>query len=94
MEVIVREAAKFIAEEASSDPLITVIRAMPLRHGDHVVVFVSIFPEEKIPSALAFIERRRQAFSSHLKAHARLGPLPRIEFQVDNGETIAEVPKS
>lgn len=86
MEVIVREAAQFIAREASSDPLITVIRAVPMRHGDHAIVFVSIFPEEKIQSALAFLERHREAFSNHLKKHVRLGPLPRIDFQVDNDE--------
>lgn len=93
-EVIAHEAATFIAREAGSNPLITVVRAMPMQHGDRYVVFVSIFPEEQTRTALAFLERRREAFSSHLKTHARLGPLPRIDFQVDNGDAMAEVPKS
>ena len=95
MAVIAREAARFIAREAASDPLITVIRAMSLRHGSRigtsagtlrVIVFVNIFPEEKTRLALAFLEQHREAFSNYLKSHARLGPLPRIDFQVDNGE--------
>lgn len=85
-EVIAREAAQFIAREAGTESLITVIRAIPLAHGERVIVFVSVFPEEQIRSALAFLERHREAFSNYLKSHARLGPLPRIDFQVDNGE--------
>ena len=84
--IIAHEAAQFISREAGSDPLITVIRAEAVSHGDRVLVFVSVFPEEKAQSALAFLERHRSAFSDHLKAHARLRPLPRIDFLLDNKE--------
>ena len=86
IEVIVREAAQFIAREAGKESLITVTRAIPLSHGERIIVFVSVFPEDQMRSALAFLERHREAFSNYLKAHVRLGPLPRIDFQVDNGE--------
>ena len=85
-EIIAREAAQFIAREAGSGSLITVIRAQPAAHGERILVFVSIFPEEKAPAALAFLERQREAFSDHLKSHARLRPLPRIDFLLDNRE--------
>ena len=85
-EIIAREAAQFITREAGSGSLITVIRAESVAHGDRVLVFVSIFPEDKTQSALAFLERHREAFSDHLKSHARLRPLPRIEFLLDNRE--------
>lgn len=84
--IIAHEAAQFIAREAGSDSLITVIRAEPIAHGDRVLVFVSIFPEEKAQAALAFLERHREAFSDHLKSHARLRPLPRVDFMLDNRE--------
>lgn len=84
--IIAHEAAQFISREAGSDPLITVIRAESVSHGDRVLVFVSIFPEEKALSALAFLERHRAAFSDHMKAHARLRPLPRVDFLLDNRE--------
>src|SRR3989304_6379024 len=84
-EIVAREAAQFIAREAGHESLITVIRAQSVAHGDRMMVFVSVFPEEKARAALAFLERQREAFSDHLKTHARLR-LPRIDFMLDNGE--------
>ena len=92
-EIVAREAAQFIAREAGSESLITVIRAQSFAHGERVVVFVSVFPVEKAHSALAFLERQREAFSDHLKQHARLR-LPRVDFQLDNGEQSGELPEN
>ncbi len=85
-EIVAREAAQFITREAGSGSLITVIRAQPAAHGERILVFVSVFPEDKAQAALAFLERHRSAFSDHLKTHARLRPLPRIDFLLDNRE--------
>ena len=84
-EIIAHEAAMFIAREAGTESLITVIRAESAAHGERVLVFVSVFPEEKARAALAFLERRREAFSNHLKTHARMR-LPRVDFLLDNRE--------
>ena len=91
-EIVAREAAQFIAREAGNNSLITVIRAQSTSHGDRILVFVSIFPEEKSQTALAFLERQREEFSEHLKTHARLRPLPRIDFLLDNREITGEHP--
>jgi hypothetical protein len=84
-EIVAREAALFISREASPDSLITVIRAQSLANGERITVFVSVFPVEKARSALAFLERQREAFSDHLKKHAHLR-LPRVNFMLDNGD--------
>jgi hypothetical protein len=84
-EIVAREAAQFIAREAGTESLITVIRAQSVAHGDRMLVFVSVFPVEKARAALAFLERQREAFSDYLKQHSRLR-LPRIDFMLDNGE--------
>ena len=84
-EIIAREAALFIQREAGTESLITVIRAQSVAHGERITVFVSVFPVEKARSALAFLERQREAFSNHLKKHAHLR-LPRVDFMLDNGE--------
>lgn len=84
-EIVAREAAQFIAREAGKDSLITVVRAQSVSHGDRILVFVSIFPVEKAPAAIAFLDRHREAFSDHLKKHARLR-LPRVDFLLDNGD--------
>ncbi len=86
-EAIAHAAAEFIREEAGNNSLITVTRAQQISKGDRVVVFVNVFPEDQLKPALAFLDRKRQDFSNYLKAHARLGPLPRIEFLPDNGES-------
>ncbi|MDP2651941.1 MAG: hypothetical protein Q8O94_02305 [bacterium] len=86
-EIVAREAAQFIAREASNESLITVIRAQSVAHGERVMVFVSVFPVEKTRAALAFLERQREAFSDYLKTHARLR-LPRVDFMLDNGEQL------
>lgn len=83
-ELIAHEAAQFIAREASNESLITVIRAESVAHGERMMVFISVFPIEKARAALAFLERQREAFSNHLKAHTRLSPLPRVDFMLDN----------
>lgn len=86
LQLIAHEAAKFIAGEAGTESLITVTRALPNGHGERVSVFISVLPEEKERAALSFLDRKREAFSDHLKAHTRIRPLPRIEFLPDNGE--------
>ena len=83
--LVAHEAAQFIQREAGTGSLITVIRAQSVAHGDRMLVFVSVYPVEKARSALAFLERQREAFSDHLKKHARMR-LPRIDFMLDNGE--------
>ncbi|MEK7114117.1 MAG: hypothetical protein AAB850_01025 [Patescibacteria group bacterium] len=83
-EIVAREAAQFIAREAGSESLITVIRAQSVAHGDRMMVFVSVFPIEKAHAALSFLERQREAFSNYLKQHAHLR-LPRVDFLLDNG---------
>lgn len=90
LSIVAHEAAQFISEEAGSDSLITVIRTESLAHGTRILVFVSVFPEDKARPALAFLERQREAFSDRLKAHTRLHPLPRVEFLLDNREKTGE----
>jgi ribosome-binding factor A len=85
-ETIAHEAAKFIALEAGSESLITVIRAERESRAQRVMVFVSVYPESKGQAAINFLERHRQDFSNYLKSHVRLGPLPRIDFMLDNRE--------
>lgn len=82
-EIIAREAARFIAREASSDPLITVTRAESGKHGEVVRIFVSVFPALSARAALSYLERQREAFSKHLKEHTHIR-LPRVDFLLEN----------
>lgn len=91
-EIVAREAARFIAREASSDSLITVIRAETRAHGERILVFVSVFPIEKARVAMSFLERQRETFSDYLKEHSHLR-LPRVDFLLEN-EPLGELPKN
>jgi ribosome-binding factor A len=84
-EIIAREAALFIAREAGTESLITVVATKSMAHGDRIGVFVSVFPVEKARAAMAFLERQREAFSEYLKSHTRLR-IPRVDFLLENGE--------
>ncbi len=98
-ELIAHEAANFIAQEAGPGSLITVVRALPLSHGEpartsglvrsggRMTVFVSVFPEDRGRAAISFLERQRTSFSEHLKKHTRLRPLPRVDFMLDDRST-------
>ena len=85
-ELIAHEAATFIRDAASTESLITVTRAESSSKGDRITIFVSVFPDDKEAQALSFLARQREAFSDHLKAHARITPLPRVDFEADEGE--------
>jgi ribosome-binding factor A len=85
-EVIAHEAAQFIVRTAGSESLITVTRAVANQRGDRYTVFVSVLPDDKARQALSFLDRQRPDFIDYLKEHARLRPLPRIEFALDDGE--------
>lgn len=86
VEQLAHEAATFIAREGGTESLITVTRALLSSRGDRATIFITVFPENKIPGALFFLEHQRQEFSEHLKKHTRLKPLPRVTFMIDDGE--------
>ncbi len=91
-EAIAHAAAAFIRDEAGTNSLITVTRAVSLSKGDRVIVFVDVLPSEQVKSALEFLARKREDFSLYLKAHTKLGALPRIDFQLESGELDALPP--
>ena len=92
-EIVSREAALFIAQEASTESLITVVRTESVAHGERILVFVSVFPIEKARAAIAFLEHHRHEFSDYLKSRVHMR-LPRVDFLLDNGESVGEIPKS
>jgi ribosome-binding factor A len=84
-EQIAHEAAKWIQHEASTQSLITVTRVALTMRGTRATIYVSIFPENQIRTALAFLARERGNFALHLREHARIRPIPMVEFLLDDG---------
>lgn len=84
-EQIAHEAAKWISQEAGTQSLITVTRAALGVRGTQATIYVSIFPEEQIRPALAFLERSRYDFGSYLRTRSRIRPIPTVEFLLEDG---------
>lgn len=84
-EQIAHEAAKWISQEAGTQSLITVTRAALGNKGSHATIYVSVFPEDQIRAALAFLDRSRYDFGIYLRAHSRIRPIPAVEFLLEDG---------
>ncbi|MEX0930964.1 MAG: ribosome-binding factor A, partial [Candidatus Paceibacterota bacterium] len=87
VESLVRElAAKFILEEANSDPMITVTHVSTSPDYKRVTVFVTTIPSEKEADALIFLKRYAGALRIFIKKRTNLKNIPHIEFEIDHGE--------
>lgn len=79
-------SAKFIREEALSNPLITVTRVMVSPDYRKVMVLFTTIPEEKEGDAHIFLKRKGSEFRDYLKKHGKFKMIPHIDFEVDYGE--------
>lgn len=79
-------AGAYIAREAGHDSLITVTRAEISPDRKNATVFVSVFPDNKIDVALAFLARHRDGFREYMKKEGRFSVLPFVTFEYDRGE--------
>jgi len=85
-ELLAHLAAEFIARETNGTSLITVTRAEVSSKGDRADIFVTVFPDDRVATALDFLNRQAGEFRDYLKKHARMHSLPRVEFIEDRGE--------
>ena len=79
-------AATYISREAGRETLITPTRTSISRDGKNATIFVSVYPEDEIEHALAFLKRHKDLFRDYLKKASRLSRLPYITFEFDYGE--------
>jgi ribosome-binding factor A len=79
-------AGAFIAQNANRDTLITPTRAELGSDLKNATIFVGVFPNEKTPQALAFLNRNHWEFRNFLKEKGHLTVLPNVRFELDEGE--------
>jgi ribosome-binding factor A len=85
-EVIAHQAADFFARESNYESLITVTRAEISPDLKNVTIYISVLPEAKEQTALAFAKRVRTDFRDYMKDESALRYLPTIDFALDYGE--------
>ena len=85
-EAIKQHAANFLEHESNRQSLITVTNARLSSDIKHIEILLSVYPETQEAVACSFAKRRVADFRTYLKQHARLKFIPRITFELDQGE--------
>ncbi len=78
--------ARFIREEANSNPLITVSNLVISPNNREVKVLFTTLPESGEQNALIFLKRKGTDLREYLKKNGRFQYIPHIDFEIDYGE--------
>lgn len=79
-------AAKFIQQEANTNPLITVTSVDVSPDLRRLIIFITTIPSGREADALIFLKRNATEMRNYFKKKARIKNIPNIEFMVDAGE--------
>lgn len=86
VSVLQELAARYVQQEANTDPLITITHADVTSDQKQVTIYFTTIPENKQQDAHVFLKRNGKEFRTFVKEHARLKIIPHIDFEVDYGE--------
>jgi ribosome-binding factor A len=79
-------AARFVQQEANTNPLITITRVDISPDLKRAIIFFTTIPDGKEQDALIFLKRSGSEMRQYLKENARLKRIPNLEFMLDAGE--------
>ncbi|MFT7507443.1 MAG: ribosome-binding factor A [Acidimicrobiales bacterium] len=79
-------AAKYIQQEANTNPLITITRSNVSKDYKNATIFFTTIPEDKQGTALIYLMRSSGDLRRYVRKHMRIKVIPHIEFQIDFGE--------
>jgi ribosome-binding factor A len=79
-------AARFIQQEANTDPLITVTRVDLSKDWKRLIIFVTTIPDGREGDAMIFLKRTAGDMRQFFKKHGRMKHIPHLEFMYDAGE--------
>jgi len=85
-ETIRELAAEFFSRESNRQSLMTITGIDLYNRGSKAVILMTVLPEEKEQSALAFAERQLSDFREHVMKNSRIGRVPFFEVRLDIGE--------
>ena len=78
--------AIFIERESNKSSLITVTRCDIAPNFKNVIVYLSVLPEDKEDSVVAFMDRRKWDARDFIKKRLSMRVIPFVEFKIDSGE--------
>lgn len=85
-EIIRAVSAKFIQQEANTNPLITVTNVQMAPNYRRARICVTTIPQDREADAMAFLQRNAKHLRSLIKKDTSLKYIPHIEFAIDYGE--------
>jgi ribosome-binding factor A len=86
IESLKRAVADFISHTSNRGSLITVTDVTLSKKEKRVYINISVYPESEEERALAFLKRNISEAREYIGKHVRIGFLPTINFQIDEGE--------
>lgn len=85
-EIIVRAAARAVAEEASPESLITITDSRLSKDGKTLSLLINVIPKDKEHPAIVFLNRKQHDVFEYVKKHTDLSFIPKIVFEINEGE--------
>jgi len=79
-------AAKFVRQEANTDPLITITRTTVAPDYRRATIYFTTIPDEKQQDALVFLKRNGGEMRQFIKKNSNLKIIPHVDFAIDYGE--------
>ncbi len=79
-------AARFVQQEANTNPLITITRVDISPDLKRAIIFFTTIPDGKEADALIFLKRSGTELRKFIKENARLKRIPNLDFMLDAGE--------
>jgi ribosome-binding factor A len=87
MRGIIHElAARFVQQEANTDPLITVTNIDLSPDWRRATIMFTTIPNGREADALVFLKRSASDMRHFFKKHGRFKTIPHLDFMVDAGE--------
>ena len=84
--LIKEQAAKFIAAEANTDPMITVTRTNIAPDYRKATIYITTLPEGRESDALIFLKRNGRELRRFIMKQSNLKIIPHLDFDLDVGE--------
>ena len=85
-EILRDMGARFLLLNGSGASLLTVTSVELTKDGKHATIFFTVFPDTQEKTALEFAKRKRSEFKEFVMENSKLGRIPFMDFEIDQGE--------
>ncbi len=79
-------SAQFLEHESNGTSLITVTSCNVSPDLKRATIFITVLPDEKETSALAFVKRQRSELRDYIKKNMQTKVIPFVDIEIDHGE--------